>query len=53
MKVTDYEKHADLIRRVMERHKATAAANPLVLLVLEMLEHEYRAAPQIMPVEDD
>lgn len=51
MKAADYNIHADLFRRVIERHKATPSPNPLVLLVLEMLEQEYRAAPQVMPVE--
>lgn len=51
MTAADYENLAELHRRVIERHKATENPNPLVLMVLEMLEHELRAAPQIMPTD--
>lgn len=51
MTEADFEAHAKLIRRVLERHKATETANPLVILTLEMLEQEYRAASQIIPVD--
>lgn len=51
MTAKDFEDLADLFRRVIERHKATAAPNPIVLLILEMLEGEYRAAHQIMAVD--
>lgn len=51
MKAADYENLADLLLRVIERHKATAEPNAVVLMILSMLEQEYRAAPQIMPVD--
>jgi hypothetical protein len=51
MTAQDLAIHADLIRRVRERHKAAPVPNPVVLLILEMLEYEYRHAHEIMPIE--
>lgn len=51
MTESDLQIHADLIRRVIERHKATAAPDQLVLVALEMIEHEYRHAHEIVPVD--
>ena len=52
MKAKDFEVNADILRRVIERHKATPDPNPVVLMILEILEQEYRAAPQIFETDD-
>lgn len=41
--------HAQVMRRALERYKATENANPLVLLVLGLLVEEYETVHQIMP----
>lgn len=57
MTAGDYVVHAALVRRVIERTKATPELNLMspqeaLVAVLEMIEHEYRHAHEIMPVED-
>lgn len=41
--------HAQVMRRALERYKATPDANPLVILVLGLLVEEYETVHQIIP----
>jgi len=49
----DYETHAKIMRRALERHKQSSVAHPLVLAVLASLEQEYASAHEIFPVDDN
>ncbi len=44
MTAADLKIHAQVIRRAIERHRATPDPNPIVLMMLEMIEQEYEGA---------
>lgn len=53
MKRADLDIHAAIMTRALERHKASPAANPIVIQVLTSLVEEYTTAHEIVDLEPD
>ena len=53
MKKSELNDHARVIRRAYERHKATTAANPLVLALLLIIEAEYQGAHEWLALDPE
>lgn len=53
MKQSDYENIAHLFERARIRHQQSPVANPLVLQVFDMLQHEFEHAHEVVPVDPE